>query len=182
MQIKKNRKKGKGIVFWVTGFPGSGKTAIAKTIKRKIEKKYGPTILLSGHDIRKAFNYKKYKRKDRINFALKYGRLFKKITDQGLNIILAVVILFDSVRKWNRSNFNNYIEIFIQSDIEKIIKLKKKYFFKRKIKNVWGKDIKPQFPRSPDIIIKNDFKKTIKKLSNELFEKITKIIKTKSHE
>ena len=29
--IRKNKKK--GITFWVTGFPGSGKTAISKEIK-----------------------------------------------------------------------------------------------------------------------------------------------------
>lgn len=174
MEIKKRNKK--GIVFWITGFPGSGKTAIAKTIRKKIEKKYGPTVLFSGDDIRKAFNYNKYKRKDRIEFALKYGKLFKSIANQGINVILAVVILFDSVRKWNRSNYTNYIEIFIQSDIEKIIKLKKKFFFRRKVKNVWGKDIKPQFPKSPDIVIKNNFEKPVKKLSDELFNKIIKKI------
>ena len=31
--------KKKGIVFWITGLSGSGKSTIAKYIKKKIEKK-----------------------------------------------------------------------------------------------------------------------------------------------
>ena len=34
--MKKN--KNKGVVFWITGLPGSGKTTIAKKIKKQIEK------------------------------------------------------------------------------------------------------------------------------------------------
>ena len=50
--------KKKGILFWVTGFPGSGKTAIANKIKSKIIKSYGPTILISGDNLRKILNFK----------------------------------------------------------------------------------------------------------------------------
>ena len=37
MKIYKN----KGILFWITGLSGSGKTSIAKKLKNKIESKYG---------------------------------------------------------------------------------------------------------------------------------------------
>ena len=39
--------KNKGILFWVTGFSGSGKTKISKKILKKISKLYGPTIEVS---------------------------------------------------------------------------------------------------------------------------------------
>ena len=38
----------KGIVFWVTGLPGSGKTSIAIKLKKPIEKMYGNTIFNNG--------------------------------------------------------------------------------------------------------------------------------------
>ena len=43
------------LLFWLTGFPGSGKTAIANKIKSEIIKLYGPTILISGDNLRKIF-------------------------------------------------------------------------------------------------------------------------------
>ena len=38
--------KSKGILFWITGLPGSGKTTIAKKIYKQIVQKYGLTLLI----------------------------------------------------------------------------------------------------------------------------------------
>ena len=173
MRLKKN----KGILFWITGLSGSGKTAIAEKIKSNISYKYGPTIIVSGDDLRKLFNFKKFSRKDRLAYALVYCKFCKCVTDNKINIILSTVSLFHKVRKWNRTNISNYVEIYIRSDINKIIKQKNKFFYKRNYKNIIGKDIKPEFPKSPHIIIKNDFGKSINVLAKELIKKINKIIK-----
>ena len=50
----------KKYLFWITGLPGSGKTTIAKKIHNKIQNRYGPTIEISGDDLRKIFSLKKY--------------------------------------------------------------------------------------------------------------------------
>ena len=170
-------KKNKGILFWITGLSGSGKTGIAENIKNNISNKYGPTVIVSGDDLRKIFNYKKFSRKDRLAYALSYSKFCKCITDNKINIILSTVSLFHKVRKWNRTNISNYMEIYIQSDINKIIKQKNKFFYKKNYKNIIGKDIKPEFPQSPHIIVENNFNKPIKVLTKYLIKKINKIIK-----
>ena len=168
--------KSKGIVFWITGLPGSGKTEIAKKIKKSIVKKYGKTILISGDDLRKILKFKSYKKNDRLNYAKVYSKLVKKLSEQNINVIIATVALFRKVHKWNRKNITNYVEIYIKSDIKKIIKLKKKYFYIKKVKNILGQDIKPEFPKSPNIIIENMFEKSIASLSTDLISKINKIV------
>ena len=170
-------KKNKGILFLITGLSGSGKTTIAEKIKNDISNKYGPTVIVSGDDLRKMFNLKKFSRKDRLAYALSYSKFCKCITDNKINIILSTVSMFHKVRKWNRKNINNYVEIYIQSDINKIIKQKNKFFYKRNYKNIIGKDIKPEFPQSPHIIVDNNFSKPIKVLTKYLIKKINKIIK-----
>jgi|TARA_B110000438_G_C15814990_1_gene651520 adenylylsulfate kinase len=172
MKLKKNN----GILFWVTGLSGSGKTSIAEKIKEKISKKYGPTLTISGDDLRNILNYKKFSRKERLNYALTYGKLCKKILENKINVILSTVSLFHKVRRWNKLNIKNYIEIYIESDLKKIIKQKKKFFYKGNHKNIVGKNLKAELPLVPNIIIKNDFKKSINSLSNELLTKINKII------
>ena len=87
-------------------------------------------------------------------------------------MILATVSLFNSVRNWNKHNINNYLEIYIKADIESVINQKRKYFYKKKSKNVVGKNLKAEFPKAPDIILKNNFKRSIKRLSKELIGKI----------
>ena len=173
----KKLKRNKGILFWITGLSGSGKTAIAEKIKNNISNKYGPTVIVSGDDLRKIFNYRKFSRKDRLTYALNYGKFCKCITDNKINIILSTVSMFHKVRKWNRTNISNYVEIYIQSDINKIIKQKNKFFYKRNYKNIIGKDIKPELPQSPHITIENNFNKSIKVLTKYLIKKINKIIK-----
>ena len=57
---KKKYFKDKGILFWITGLSGSGKTTLAKLIKKDVIKHFGPTLLVSGDDLRKIFGFKKY--------------------------------------------------------------------------------------------------------------------------
>jgi adenylylsulfate kinase len=168
------KKKNKGILFWVTGFSGSGKTKFSKKIHKQIIKEYGPTVLFSGDDIRRIFNLRGYSSKDRFETVMKYCKLVKFITSQNINVIFAVIGMMHSIRKWNRKNITNYVEIYIKSDLKKIInKKKKKIYFKNK-KNIVGLDIKPEFPKKPDITLVNDFKKDINTYSKDLISKIKK--------
>ena len=91
-------------------------------------------------------------------------------------IIFAVISMFDSIREWNRKNIPNYVEIYIKSDIEKIIKTGKKRTYKDFKTNIVGLDITPELPKSPNIIIENNFKKNIVQLSSELLKKIKSTI------
>ena len=52
----KLKNKNKGILFWITGLSGSGKTTLGRKIKKDITKIYGPTIMISGDDIRKMYD------------------------------------------------------------------------------------------------------------------------------
>ena len=69
-EFKKN--KSKGILFLITGLSGSGKTSIAKKIKKEIIKLYGPTLLISGDNIRKIFKFNKYTYNERVSNSKKF--------------------------------------------------------------------------------------------------------------
>ena len=57
--------KKKGIVFWIEGFSGSGKTSISKYIQKDLSNFFGPTIILSGDVLRKLFDKHGYTKKDK---------------------------------------------------------------------------------------------------------------------
>ena len=170
----------KGIVFWITGLSGSGKTTLGKKIHKKIVKEYGPTIMVSGDDIRKIFKLKGYENKERLEITKKYSKFAKYITDQKINIILAVVAMYDEPRKWNRLNIDNYVEIYIKSNIKSIIKMNKKKIYKKKNPGkLIGVDIKPEYPKKPTITITNFFKSNSDKLSKTLLNKINNLMHAK---
>ena len=164
----------KGYVIWITGFPGSGKSKVSSMIHEKIENQFGKTIRLSGDDLRIMLNLQGYSKKKRKKIGYIYHDVCRRISDSGVNILIDVVCLFDDIRNKNRKFFKNYIEIYIDTDITKIRKRKDKSFYKNKTINVWGVDLKAELPKKPDILIKNDFSKSIKLISSEILKKIKK--------
>ena len=174
--MKKINKK-KGILFWITGLSGAGKTTIGNKIKKDISKKYGPTLMISGDNIREIFSLKGYDYKDRLEVLKKYTKFAKYITDQKLNVIFAVVGMAEAPRKWNRKNIDNYVEIFIKCNITKIMNLnKKKIYHDKKSGKIIGVDIKPEFPKKPHITITNTFKQPSDILAKNLFKKINNLL------
>ena len=170
----------KGIVFWITGLSGAGKTKLSKKILKIIKKKYGPTLLISGDDLRDIFNLTGYTKKDRYQIGKMYTKLSKFISDQNINIIIAVGALFNKIHNDNRKKIDNYIEVFIKTKIETLKKHKKKKFYKKITKNIWGIDLKPEFPKKPDVAISNDYSKNLDQLSQELLKKIINLKKLKN--
>ena len=69
-------------LFWITGLSGSGKTTLAKKIYKKINKIYGPTIILSGDDIRNIFSLKKFLIKNQGSFKLPFTPAINKTKDK----------------------------------------------------------------------------------------------------
>ena len=157
MKLKKN----KGTVFWITGYAGSGKSSIAKKLFPSIKKKFGPTIKFSGDELRRIFNLRGYSKKERLKIGLSYHNLCKQISSAGINVLIDVVCLFEKIRKLNRLYFDQYIEIYINADFKKILKNKKKYFYKKNHKHVWGKDLIAELPKNSNIIVNNNFDRSI---------------------
>ena len=92
--------KKKGILFWITGLSGSGKTTLGKNIHKDIIKLYGPTIMISGDNLRKIFKLSGHSKNERLKITKVIAVFVKYITDQNINVIFAVVGLFDEPRRW----------------------------------------------------------------------------------
>ena len=177
--MKKTHTK-KGILFWITGLSGSGKTTLAKRILPYIKKKHGPTVHLDGDTMRKILELKDFSFNGRASNLKKFTKLVKILTDQGVNVVFSLIGLMHKPRAWNRKNIKKYIEIFIKTEIRSIISIDKKKIYKKNI-NVVGVNIKPQFPKNPDITIHNTFKRNFDSIEKELIKKIKKVILKKRY-
>lgn len=169
---KRKFDKNKGILFWITGLSGSGKTTIAKKIKKEIDKNFGPTIIISGDNLRKIMKLNKFTKEARLENGIKFSKLCKFITNQRINIIFAVVGMMHKIRYQNKKNIKNYVEIYIKSNVKKIIKKGKKSIYFNQKENIVGVDIKPEFPKNPDIKIINNLDRNTDKISRDLINKI----------
>jgi adenylylsulfate kinase-like enzyme len=166
-----------GIVFWIIGLSGSGKSSIGNKIFKNINKNYGKTIIIHGDDIRNIYNLKNYDLKSRLSLGKSNSDLCNLISKQGINVIFTTVGLFHKLYKYNKSNLKRYIEIYIKSEMKDLLKNKKKIFYRNRSELVWGLDLKTEFPKKPDITLENNFKFSIQKLSEILLQKIDKKLK-----
>ena len=86
--------------------------------------------------------------------ALPVAKTNKYFLKNNINIIYPNVGLNKSATKVWYDNFKKIIYIQITSDINEIIRFNKKDLYKKVKKNIVGIDIKPEFNKKADIIIK----------------------------
>ena len=68
-------------------------------------------------------------------------------------------------------NIDNFVEIYLKSDLKKIIKKNKKKLYSQNKKNIVGVTIKPEFPKKADITVNNNFRKSLDNISKFLLKK-----------
>ncbi len=149
----------KGIVYWITGLPGSGKTTVGNALYYKM-KKQSSVVLLDGDILKNIVGgsvpgYAKEERRER---ARKYSLMCKMLSDQGINVIICTVSMFDEIRAWNRDNFAHYIEIFLDVSMD-ILKLRDKkglYLHSNIQDGLPGLHYMAEFPQNPDVILNTD--------------------------
>lgn len=149
----------KGIVYWITGLAGSGKTTIGNALYYKM-KKQSPIVLLDGDILKNIVggDTPGYTRADRLARAKRYSLMCKMLSDQGINVIICTIAMFDEIREWNRENFAYYIEVFLDVSMEVLKKRDKKglYLSTTKKDEVPGVHYEAEFPKNPDLILNTD--------------------------
>lgn len=168
-------KNQEGILYWITGLSGAGKTTIGNRLFYELRKKRSNVVLLDGDILKKIVDdVPGYKLEDRKRRALKYATICKMLTDQDITVICCTIAMFNEVREWNRKNNKGYVEVFLDVPLEVLQKRDQKglysKFEKKGIENVSGLDLSVEFPQNPDIYIKNDGSISVK----ECVERILK--------
>jgi adenylylsulfate kinase-like enzyme len=104
-----------GLVVWVTGFSGAGKSTVSSLLQQQFTAAGRPSLLLDGDVMRKILGREQvYSPEDRMNLAWTYARLAQEISRQGIIAICATISMFSAVRGWNRQNNANYLEIYLK--------------------------------------------------------------------
>jgi cytidine diphosphoramidate kinase len=151
-----------GHVIWITGLSGAGKTTISKELVSRLKKDGRKVILLDGDQLRAIFGSEartpeSFSREARKNLALRYSRLCKVLSDQGFDVVIATISLFNEVHEWNRKHITNYFEVFLRVPVEELKNRDPKGLYEKfengVVSNVAGLDMQVDEPETPDVLI-----------------------------
>lgn len=151
----------KGILYWITGLSGAGKTTVGTRLYYEMKKTCPSLVILDGDILKKLVGDSLgYSREERLKRANYYSEMCKMLTDQGISVIICTIAMYDSVREWNRSNIEKYVEIYLKVDREVLMKRDKKGLYSRqktgKVSEIAGLDIDVEYPKNPDLVIENN--------------------------
>ncbi len=162
--------------YWITGLSASGKTTLSTLLVEYIRSTGRQVIQLDGDELRQVLADEAYTREERIALSMRYSRLCRLLSSQGIDVVIAVIGLFKEIHEWNRENIPNYVEVFIDTPLDELKKRDPKGIYKRfesgEIKNVAGVDLKVDFPVNPDVHLKWSSNKTIDSMFQELLDNI----------
>ncbi len=147
----------KGVVVWFTGLPCSGKTTIAKEVKKILEEKNIDVELLDGDTVRDYIKNKDFSKEGR-NKHLRYIALMAKLLAQrGVVVLCSFVSPYRENRDFARSICNNFIEVYVNTPLEICIKRDVKGMYKKalagEIKGFTGVDDPYEEPENPELVI-----------------------------
>lgn len=147
-------------LLWITGLAGSGKTTIAKKVFYKLRTKFPAIVFLDGDDFRAIMQDELgFDLKDRKRNAWRIARLCGFLTSQGVSVVCSTVSLYKEIHSYNRKINNKYYEVYIDADMQELLKRDKKGLYSGVIqgrtKNVTGVDLPFDKPSSA-IVFKNN--------------------------
>ncbi|MBI4947291.1 MAG: adenylyl-sulfate kinase [Bacteroidetes bacterium] len=163
-------------LLWITGLAGSGKTTIAKKVYSKMKKKHPASVFLDGDDFRSIMQDELgFDLKDRKKNAWRIARLCSFLTSQGVNVVCSTMSLYREIHTYNRKHNKKYYEVFIDVDMQELIKRNKKGLYslaiKGEMKNVTGIDLPFDKPQGA-VVFKNNNLKEVKLNAEKIYQLI----------
>ena len=148
------------MVIWLIGLSGAGKTTIGELLYLKMKAIRPNTVFIDGDKIREVMGGELgHSLEDRKKNADRICRFCKFLEEQEIDVICSILSLFPESRSWNRDNYNQYLEVFIDVPIEILAQRDPKGIYRKAAKgeicNVAGLDLNFDKPSRPDLTVKN---------------------------
>jgi adenylyl-sulfate kinase len=162
-QSLSNQERQPGLVVWLTGLSGSGKTTIAIEVEKRLFARQVPAYRLDGDVLRQGLNadlgFSPADRKENIRRAAEVARLFQ---DAGLILLASFISPQRSMRAFARSLVPEgaLIEVYVQASLETCIQRDPKGNYQRalagKIQNYTGIDQEYEEPLNPELLLNTE--------------------------
>jgi adenylylsulfate kinase len=166
----------RGLVVWLTGLSGSGKTTIARNVEDMLKSMNRCVVVLDGDEIRKHISSDLgFSKKDRELNVERVAYLSHILFRSGIITIVALISPFRASRDYARKLVGDFVEVWVKCSLETCKKRDPKGLYAKvtagEITNFTGIDQEYEIPLNPDIILDTD-EKTPFECSQKILQKI----------
>ena len=117
-KVRWGKKRIEPFNLWFTGLPLSGKTTIADSVYRELDKLQIPIERIDSRDIRGVVPDIGYSREDRNRHMHRIGHLIKTLQNNSISTVASFVSPYRESRKTIRNMVKNNIVVYVKADIE----------------------------------------------------------------
>ncbi len=150
----------RGLVVWMTGLSGAGKTTIAQEVERLLVEQGVGSYVLDGDELRRGLNsdlgFSPEDRKANIRRVTHVAKLFR---NAGLITLVSLISPYEESRRLARETIGSgsFLEVYVKASVETCRQRDPKQLYKKadagKIADFTGIDDKYEPPVNPDLVL-----------------------------
>ncbi len=152
----------RGIVVWLTGLPGSGKTTLANAVAERLRRAGYRVEVLDGDWARRTVSEGAgFSREDRARHLRRIAWIARLLARNGVVVLCSFVSPYRDVRAEVRRIVEEegipFIEVYVKASLEEVMRRDPKGLYKRalrgEVKHMTGVDDPYEPPESPDVVV-----------------------------
>jgi len=173
----------RGLVAWLTGLPGSGKTTIASRVAERLRAEGYRVELIDGDWARKTVSVGSgFTREERINHLRRIAWITRLLARNGVIVLASFVSPYRDARRMVREIVEEeapFLEIYVRASLETVIRRDPKGLYKKalagEIKHMTGIDDPYEPPENPWLVIDTD-KASVEESVDLLYSRLKTIL------
>ncbi|TCL65271.1 adenylylsulfate kinase [Hydrogenispora ethanolica] len=172
-----------GLVLWLTGLSGAGKTTIAVEVEKELIKRGKSVYRLDGDNIRLGLNsdlgFSEAERNENIRRIVEVAALFK---DAGIITLVCFIAPFRKMREYARKKIgsDNFVEIYVKTDLKTCIARDPKGLYRKalnhEIREFTGITSPYEEPDHPDLVIDTE-RFSVSEAAQKILQKMSPFLK-----
>lgn len=151
-----------GVVIWIEGIPGSGKTTLAQGLAREYVAHQQEVEVLDGDEVRRGLSSDLgFSRPDREAHALRVAFVAQRLSRHSINVVVALITPYESSRRSIREKLSGgFLEVWTRCPLEICRKRDPKGLYARSregsLPHLTGVDDPFETPRGADLVLDTD--------------------------
>ena len=144
-----------GMVVWLTGYPASGKSTLARVVADALRTSGAPVCVLDGDEVRAALHPTPgYDDRARADFYASLAGLAALLAKQGLVVLVPATAHRASFRDTARALAPQFVEVFVDTPLAECQRRDPKGLYQRAPSTLPGSGMAYEPPQHPDLTVR----------------------------